>query len=104
MEGYIGRELREKLNNPIIFQRKASAAGNTLSRIAHGYDATLLADLWNAIIAARKDGKLAGNRYDKMVNHAQRASESQDAQLRFGPVVFVQTSGSALRPATQKRN
>jgi hypothetical protein len=71
MEGYIGRDLREKLTNPIIFQRKASAAGNALSRIAHGYDATVLADLWNAIIAARKDGKLAGSRYDKMVNHAQ---------------------------------
>lgn len=71
MAGYIGRELREKLTNPIIFQRQAAAVDNPISRKAHGYDATILADLWQAIIAARQDGKLKGSRYDKMVNHAQ---------------------------------
>ena len=71
MDGYIGRDLREKLANPIIFQRQTAAAENPISRRAHGYDATILIDLCKAIIAARQDGKLSGSRYDKMVDHAQ---------------------------------
>lgn len=31
MEGYIGRDLREKLENPIIFQRVGAAAENEIS-------------------------------------------------------------------------
>jgi hypothetical protein len=71
MDDYIGRELREKLANPLVFQRKAAAAGNPVGDKAHGYDATILIDLCNAIIAARKDGRLAGKRYDRMVAQAQ---------------------------------
>jgi hypothetical protein len=71
MDGYIGRELREKLANPIIFQRHTAAAENTIGGKAHGYDATILIDLSNAILAARKDGKLSGPRYNGMVAQAQ---------------------------------
>lgn len=72
MDGYIGRELREKLDNPIIFQRQRAAAENPrLGFSAHGYDATNLIDVCNAIIEARRDGKLSSKRYDKMVAQAQ---------------------------------
>lgn len=71
MEGYIGRELREKLDNPLVFQRKTAAADNEVGAVAHGYDATILIDLCNAIIAARNDGKLGSKRYDRMVAQAQ---------------------------------
>jgi hypothetical protein len=71
MDDYIGRDLREKLANPIIFQRKIAAAENPISARAHGYDATILIDICKAIIAAHKDGKLSGARYDRMVNQAQ---------------------------------
>ncbi len=71
MADHIGRELREKIENPIVFQRFGAAAGNAISAKAFGYDATILIDLCKAILAARADGKLAGSRYDKMVRQAQ---------------------------------
>lgn len=71
MNEYIGRELQEKISNPIIFQRQDAAAENPISDKAHGYDATILIDLCNAIIAARNGGKLSSSRYDRMVRQAQ---------------------------------
>lgn len=67
---YIGRDLREKIENPIVFQQRTAAAGSPLAT-AHGYDATILIDLCNSIIAARNDGKLRGPRYDRMIEQAQ---------------------------------
>lgn len=70
MEGYIGRELRQKFENPLVFQHKGAAAGSAVS-VSHGYDATLLIDLCNSILAAKADGKLKGERYARMVEQAQ---------------------------------
>jgi hypothetical protein len=70
MEKYIGRDLREKIEKPLVFQQRTAAAGSPLA-IAHGYDATILIDLCNSIIAARNDGKLKGPRYDRMIEQAQ---------------------------------
>jgi hypothetical protein len=70
MDGYIGRELRQKLDNPLNFQHSAAAAG-TPAATAHGYDATILIDLCNSILAAKADGKLAGERYARMIEQAQ---------------------------------
>jgi hypothetical protein len=72
MDGYIGRDLREKLENPLIFQPVGAAAtGIGVSARANGYDATILIDLCQAIIAAKADGKLTHSRYDKMIEQAQ---------------------------------
>ena len=54
MDGYIGRDLREKLANPIVFQRHPAAAESQVANKANGYDATILIDLCNAILAARR--------------------------------------------------
>jgi len=70
MANYIGRELREKLQNPIVFQQKGAAAGSIIQS-ANGYDSALLIDLCNSIIAAKNDGKLKGDRYARMVEQAQ---------------------------------
>jgi P63C domain len=70
MDGYIGRELREKLENPVVFQPSAAAAANPISARANGYDATILIDLCRAIQTARADGKLSGARYEKMAAQA----------------------------------
>ncbi len=70
MDGYIGRELREKLENPVIFQPPGAAAASPVTSRANGYDATILIDLCRAIQAAKADGKLSGPRYDKMVAQA----------------------------------
>ena len=71
MADYIGRELRHRLENPIVFQRSGSAAKNAISAKANGYEASLLIDLCNAIMDAHKAGKLQGPRYAKMVQQAQ---------------------------------
>jgi hypothetical protein len=70
MDGYIGRELREKIQNPIVFQHSTAAADSPVST-AHGYDATILIDLCNSILAANADGKLKGDRYSRMIEQAQ---------------------------------
>lgn len=71
MKPYIGRELQQKLENPIIFQRIGAAVANEISAKSHGYDATLLIDICRAILDASADGKLKGPRYAKMVQQAQ---------------------------------
>jgi hypothetical protein len=57
MAPYVGRELKEKLGKPLIFQA-ASAGGNSPppSKV-HGYDVTILIDLCKAVVAAEADGK-----------------------------------------------
>lgn len=70
MIDYLGRDLRQKLENPLVFQQKGAAAGSII-QTANGYDATLLIDLCNSVIAARADGKLKGERYARMIEQAQ---------------------------------
>jgi hypothetical protein len=71
MAQYIGRELRAKIENPIIVQRVGSAAGSAVGEETHGYNATILIDICTAILDAQKDGKLSSPRYEKMVAQAQ---------------------------------
>jgi P63C domain len=71
MEEYIGRDLREKIENPIVFQPPGAAAENPITARANGYDATVLIDICKAIGAAKAAGKLSSGRYDKMVAQAQ---------------------------------
>lgn len=70
MEGFIGQDLRDKLENPVVFQHKGASAGSAVST-AHGYDATILIDICNAVLAARAAGKLKGDRYARMIEQAQ---------------------------------
>src|SRR6266540_4311776 len=75
---YIGPELRQKLENPLIFQGPSAvpgAASGGLEKI-HGFDVTLLIDVCKAIIAADTDGKLLPNqkRVVKQANVIQSAS------------------------------
>lgn len=70
MDEHIGRELREKIENPLVFQLPGAAAASPVSAIAHGYEAAMLIDLCNAILAAKAAGKLSGSRYEKMVEQA----------------------------------
>ena len=98
MDGYLGRDLREKLANPIVFQRTSAAAENAVGSIGHGYDATILIDLCNAIIAARKDGKLSSHRYDKMVAQAHIVN-SASAKAGITGLVYAL---SGYSPTTQE--
>lgn len=55
MESYLGPELRDKIENPLIFQWVG--AGQSGSGRAHGYDATILIEICQAILKAKSDGK-----------------------------------------------
>ena len=63
---YIGPELREKLEKPIIFQTGTAGLNNT---IAYGYDVANLIDICRAIIAADQDEGLHRSQV-KLVNQA----------------------------------
>ncbi len=53
---FVGPELREKVENPLIFQARVGGP-ETLTQV-HGYDVTILIDLCKAVIKAEADGKL----------------------------------------------
>ncbi len=48
---YVNKDLSDVITNPIKFRSRAGG-------IAYGYEATVLADLCDAVLAARKSGKL----------------------------------------------
>lgn len=54
---YVGHELREKLENPLIFQPPILGANQPATTV-HGYDVTILIDVCKAVLAAKADGNL----------------------------------------------
>lgn len=58
---YFGLQLRQKLENPIVFQGLNTVSGDPSSKKLHGFDVTLLIDVCKAIVAAEADGKLTHN-------------------------------------------
>jgi hypothetical protein len=58
MSDYIGPELREKIENPVIFQIVSVGQPMAGSVRAHGYDATVLIDICQAILKAKSEGKV----------------------------------------------
>lgn len=54
----VGAEIRRKLENPMKFQWGTGGADSPPPSIIYGFDATILIDICNAIIAAEATGKL----------------------------------------------
>jgi hypothetical protein len=54
---YIGPELQEKLDNPVVFQAITAGQNKRLTTKAYGYDVTILIDVCKAIIDAENNGK-----------------------------------------------
>ena len=61
ISSYLGLEVRQKLENPIVFQGLETVSGEPSGIKLHGYDVTLLIDICKAITAAEADGKLTPN-------------------------------------------
>jgi hypothetical protein len=57
MAPFVGSELREKLEKPLIFQGGTGGRDQPPS-VVHGYDVTLLVDFCKAVLAADAAGKL----------------------------------------------
>lgn len=82
---YVGPELREKLDNPIVFQSPGAGPNPTVQ--VHGYDVGVLIDLCKAILAADRDGNLRQSQ--KPV--AKQASIIQGASAKLGIQRLVYT-------------
>jgi hypothetical protein len=57
MADYVGRELREKLENPLVFQALSAGGNSPPPSKVNGYDVTILIDLCKAVVTAEADGK-----------------------------------------------
>jgi hypothetical protein len=55
---YLGPELKQKLENPLVFQPSSVVSNSKMIDKIHGFAATLLIDVCRAIIKAEGDGKL----------------------------------------------
>lgn len=61
MSQYLGAPLREKIENPLVFQWDSAGAHLQPPGDIHGYDVTLLADICKAILDAESDKGLPPN-------------------------------------------
>ena len=57
MAPYVGRDLREKVENPLIFQSHSAGGNSPPPTKVNGYDVSILIDLCRAAVAAEKDNK-----------------------------------------------
>jgi hypothetical protein len=55
---YVGPELREKIENPLVFHWRPSGLQNDPPQVIHGYDVTLLVDFCKAVLDAEAAGRL----------------------------------------------
>ncbi len=58
MAPYLGRELRAKLGNPLIFQAPSAGGNSPPPSKVNGYDVTILIDICKAVTAAEADGSI----------------------------------------------
>jgi hypothetical protein len=57
MAPYVGRELREKLENPLIFQSPSAGGNQAPPSKVNGYDVTILIDVCKAVVSAEAAGE-----------------------------------------------
>jgi hypothetical protein len=76
---YIGHELSEKLENPLVFQAPTLGTSQPPTR-THGYDITIVIDLCKAIIKAEEDGKIL----PRQQNIAKQAHVIMSASAKAG--------------------
>jgi hypothetical protein len=77
---YIGPELREKLEKPLIFQPPTAGSNSAAMTKVYGFDVTILIDVCNAITSAERDGALKANQ----ANIAKQAHIIKDASAKAG--------------------
>lgn len=69
MVPYVGSELQQKLDNPLIFQWTVVGANAPLPKPLHGYDVLILLEVCKAIVKAADAGVL-GKRHEHIVKQA----------------------------------
>lgn len=77
---YVGPELREKIEDPLIFQGLPAGLNTPPQSRIYGYDVTILIDLCKAVISAESDGRLT----DRQSNIARQAHVIINASAKAG--------------------
>lgn len=77
---FLGRELTDKLENPLVFQGPPPGANASPPMTVHGYDVTILIDVCKAVIAAETEGKL----YQRQAAIAKQAHVIVSASAKAG--------------------
>jgi AraC-like DNA-binding protein len=94
---YIGRELSEKLQNPLVFQGQPLGA-NIAPQTIYGYDVTILIDICKAVGKAESEGKLL----DRQKHIARQAHIIVNASAKAGikGLVYALAGYDATREET----
>lgn len=92
---YVGPELREKLENPLVFQWSASVPNTQPAVEIHGYDVTILIDVCKAILEADSKGELLA-RQQPIVKQA-RIIQNASAKAGIKGLVYALAGYDAVR-------
>jgi hypothetical protein len=97
MSDFVGRELREKLENPLVFQWGTGGREEPPSTV-HGYDVTLLVDFCKAVLEADTAGRLQ----PRQKRSAQQARVILNASAKAGikGLVYALAGYDATREET----
>lgn len=98
MEPYVGAELRHKVENVVKFQIDDPSAGKGAITAIHGFEAEVLVEVCQSIIAASAGGALRGARYQDLIQHAQIVL-SASAKLGIRQLVYAL---SGYSPTTEE--
>ena len=69
MSDFGGREIREKMEKPLIFQWGSGGREQPPASV-HGHDVAMLIDICNAISSAHSASRLTGSRYEELAKQA----------------------------------
>lgn len=92
---FVGPELREKIENPLVFQWAGPAPDAQPSMKVHGYDVTILIDICKAILEADAKGHLLA-RQQHIVKQA-RIIQSASAKAGIKGLVYALAGYDATR-------
>ncbi len=77
---YLGLELKDKLENPLVFQGIVTVSGTPSNKKLHGFNVDMLIDICKAIVSAEGDGKLTV----KQANLARQSHTILNASAKAG--------------------
>jgi hypothetical protein len=94
---YVGAELKDRLDKPLVFRNMHTGENNPINRI-HGYDVTILIDLCKLIIKAEDDGALT-KRQEQLAKQA-HVIVNASAKAGIKGLVYALSGYDATREET----
>ena len=95
MKPYVGKELAEKLEKPVMFQWKQTGENGGVASQAHGYDVTILIDVCKAILSADDAGVM--KKRDQHIVRQARVILNASAKAGIKNLVYALAGYDATR-------